>query len=109
MATGRRGAPPWSPNHRGRPRSPGRTQQCAATAIQGGWRSPRTPASQRDNARPNTPTNSVTSFTYEARYQDIVPDQRIVYSYDMHLDDRRISASLGTVQIEPTDGGTRLR
>ena len=38
-----------------------------------------------------------------------MPDQRIVYSYDMHLDDRRISASLGTVQIEPTDGGTRLR
>ena len=49
------------------------------------------------------------TYTYEARYQDIVPDQRIVYSYDMHLDDRRISVSLGTVQIEPTDGGSRLR
>ena len=38
-----------------------------------------------------------------------MPDQRIVYSYDMHLDDRRISVSLGTVEIEPTDGGSRLR
>jgi uncharacterized protein YndB with AHSA1/START domain len=24
---------------------------------------------------------------FDALYQDIVPDQRIVYSYDMHLDD----------------------
>src|SRR5471030_327879 len=28
---------------------------------------------------------------YDALYQDIVPDQRIIISYDMHLDDRRIS------------------
>src|SRR5207302_1232461 len=27
---------------------------------------------------------------YDARYYDIVPDERIIYAYDMHLDDRRI-------------------
>src|ERR1700730_9225158 len=29
--------------------------------------------------------------TYEARYYDIVPDERIVLAYDMDLDRRRIS------------------
>ncbi len=47
-------------------------------------------------------------FTLEALYQDIVPDERIVYSYDMKMNDERISVSLATVQIEPVDGGTRL-
>ena len=41
-------------------------------------------------------------------YQDLVPDQRIVYAYDMYLGDARISVSLGTVELEPTDAGTRL-
>jgi uncharacterized protein YndB with AHSA1/START domain len=47
-------------------------------------------------------------FALEAVYQDIVPDERIVYSYDMKMNDERISVSLATVQIEPVDGGTRL-
>ena len=46
--------------------------------------------------------------TYDAIYQDIVADQRIVYSYDMHLDERRISVSLATVEFKPSAGGTRL-
>ena len=45
---------------------------------------------------------------YEARYQDIVPDHRIVYTYDMHLDETRISVSLATVELEPAGAGTRL-
>jgi uncharacterized protein YndB with AHSA1/START domain len=45
---------------------------------------------------------------YDAHYQDIVPGERIVYSYDMHLDDRRISVSLATVVLEPAGAGTRL-
>jgi uncharacterized protein YndB with AHSA1/START domain len=48
------------------------------------------------------------SFTYEARFEDIVPDERIVYSYDMHLDETRISVSLGTVELKPAEAGTRL-
>ena len=47
-------------------------------------------------------------YTYEARYQDIVPDERIVYAYDMHVGERRISVSLGTVELEPEGDGTRL-
>jgi uncharacterized protein YndB with AHSA1/START domain len=48
------------------------------------------------------------AYTYEARYQDIVPDERIVYAYDMHLEDARISVSLGTVELKPEGDGTRL-
>jgi uncharacterized protein YndB with AHSA1/START domain len=47
-------------------------------------------------------------YTYEARYQDIVPDQRIVYTYDMYRDETRISVSLATVEFKPEGGGTRV-
>jgi uncharacterized protein YndB with AHSA1/START domain len=45
---------------------------------------------------------------YDARYMDIVPNQRIVFSYDMHLDQTRISVSLATVEFKPAGAGTRL-
>jgi uncharacterized protein YndB with AHSA1/START domain len=47
-------------------------------------------------------------YTFDALYHDIVPDERIVYSYDMHLDDKRISVSLATVELKPAGAGTRL-
>ncbi len=42
--------------------------------------------------------------------QDIVPDERIIFTYDMRLDETRISVSLATVELEPArrpggDGG----
>lgn len=45
---------------------------------------------------------------YDARYQDIIPNERIIYTYDMHLDDVRISVSLATVTFESKGKGTRL-
>lgn len=39
--------------------------------------------------------------TFDATYHDIVPNERIVYSYAMHLDDRKISVSLATLQLKP--------
>ena len=47
-------------------------------------------------------------YTYDARYADIVPDQRIVYSYEMYQDGTRISVSIGTVELESDGGTTRL-
>jgi uncharacterized protein YndB with AHSA1/START domain len=44
----------------------------------------------------------------DTTYQDIVPDQRIVMAYTMTLGDRRISASLVTIELLPVDGGTDL-
>jgi uncharacterized protein YndB with AHSA1/START domain len=45
---------------------------------------------------------------FEALYQDIVPDQRIITSYEMRLDEKRISVSLATVELKPAGTGTRL-
>lgn len=45
---------------------------------------------------------------YDAHIEDIVPNERIVYSYDMCLDDKRVSVSLATVELEPEGDGTRL-
>jgi len=48
------------------------------------------------------------AYTLESVYRDIVPDERIVYSYDMSFGGERISVSLSTIQLEPVDAGTRL-
>jgi uncharacterized protein YndB with AHSA1/START domain len=48
--------------------------------------------------------------TFDAIYHDIVPRERIVYTYEMHLDERKISVSLATLQIEPAGSGrTKLK
>ena len=48
-------------------------------------------------------------FTYNATFHEIVPDARIVSSYVMHMDERLISASITTVELEPrAEGGTHL-
>jgi uncharacterized protein YndB with AHSA1/START domain len=48
------------------------------------------------------------SFTYEALYQDIVEDQRIIYSYEMTMTGQRISVSVATIEFMAESGGTRL-
>jgi uncharacterized protein YndB with AHSA1/START domain len=47
--------------------------------------------------------------TFDAVYQDIVPNERLVYCYQMSLNDKKISVSLATLQLEPAGGGTRLK
>jgi uncharacterized protein YndB with AHSA1/START domain len=47
-------------------------------------------------------------FTYEARYEDIVADQRIVYSYYMLRGDVRISVSVTCIEFRPAGDGTTL-
>ncbi len=46
--------------------------------------------------------------TFDAIYHDIVPGERIVYTYEMHLDGRKISVSLATLQIK-TEGERRTK
>jgi uncharacterized protein YndB with AHSA1/START domain len=45
---------------------------------------------------------------FEARYEDIVPNERIVTNYTMYLDDNRISVSVWTIELRPEGQGTRL-
>ena len=47
-------------------------------------------------------------YSFDAVYQDIVPGQRIVYTYDMHKDQARISVSVATIEIEGLGAGTQL-
>ena len=37
-----------------------------------------------------------------------MPNERIIIAYDMHLDERRISVSLMTVELRPKGKGTHL-
>src|SRR5437879_2387471 len=45
---------------------------------------------------------------FHSTYTDIVEEHRIVFTYDMWVDDRHLSTSLTTIVVEPTNTGTRL-
>jgi uncharacterized protein YndB with AHSA1/START domain len=49
-----------------------------------------------------------TNYRYDALYYDIVPDQRIVYSYEMYANDVRISVSVTTIEFGKSGDGTTL-
>jgi uncharacterized protein YndB with AHSA1/START domain len=49
-----------------------------------------------------------TAYRYDALYYDIVPGQRIIYSYEMYAGDVRISVSVATIEFAETDGGSGL-
>jgi uncharacterized protein YndB with AHSA1/START domain len=46
---------------------------------------------------------------FDAIYFDVVPDRRLVYAYEMHIDALKISVSLACVEIEPHPVGVRLK
>jgi len=47
-------------------------------------------------------------YTYESEFRDIIPKQRIVYTYEMHADEARISVSVATVLFSGDDTKTKL-
>ena len=46
--------------------------------------------------------------TFDAVYLDVIEGERLVYSYTMHLDDRKISVSLATMQLKADGARTTL-
>jgi uncharacterized protein YndB with AHSA1/START domain len=48
------------------------------------------------------------TYRYDALYYDIVPDQRIVYSYEMYANDVRISVSVATIEFAKSGDSTAL-
>jgi uncharacterized protein YndB with AHSA1/START domain len=46
--------------------------------------------------------------SFDAIYLDVVPNERIVYTYEMHLDERKISVSLATFELKAAGSGTHL-
>lgn len=49
-----------------------------------------------------------TVYSFDARYEDIVPDERIVFTYYMLMGETRISVSVATVVFNDTGDGTHL-
>ena len=49
-----------------------------------------------------------TTTLFDAVYFDVVPNARLVYAYEMHLNERKISVSLATMQLKPAGAGTEL-
>ncbi len=48
------------------------------------------------------------TYANDTLYQDIVPNQRIIFAYTMEANGKRISASLGTVELEAAGKGTKF-
>jgi uncharacterized protein YndB with AHSA1/START domain len=48
------------------------------------------------------------TLSNDAKYEDILPNRRVVISSTMSIDDRRISASLVTFELLPDEKGTLL-
>jgi uncharacterized protein YndB with AHSA1/START domain len=47
--------------------------------------------------------------TFDATYHDVIANERLVYTYEMHLDDKKISVSLATMQLRAEGGKTTLK
>jgi uncharacterized protein YndB with AHSA1/START domain len=45
---------------------------------------------------------------FDAIYQDIVPNERIIYTYEMHIGETRISVSLATIALKKAGKGTKM-
>lgn len=60
----------------------------------------------KDRTRGRWKSGVVSDF--ECIYHDIVKNERIVYAYDMRIDEKRISVSLATIEIAPEGGRTRF-
>jgi uncharacterized protein YndB with AHSA1/START domain len=49
-----------------------------------------------------------TTYRYDALYYDILPGQRIIYSYEMYADGTRVSVSVATIEFAGTGDGSAL-
>ncbi len=47
--------------------------------------------------------------TFDAIYHDVIPNERLVYSYVMHLDEKKISVSLATMELKAEGAKTTLK
>jgi uncharacterized protein YndB with AHSA1/START domain len=64
-------------------------------------------AGGQEIAQGKFPNGRETKFV--ARYHEIVPNERLVYVYDMHVDGVFMSVSLATIELTPQGAKTLLR
>ena len=60
----------------------------------------------KERVRGRWHTGMVSDF--QATYHDIVPNERIVYAYDMYVDDKKLSVSVATIEVYADGDATRL-
>jgi uncharacterized protein YndB with AHSA1/START domain len=46
--------------------------------------------------------------TFDATYHDVIPNERLIYTYEMHMDEKKISVSLATMQLKAESAKTTL-
>jgi uncharacterized protein YndB with AHSA1/START domain len=56
----------------------------------------------------NNPFPPSTTFSNDTVFNEIIPNQRIIFTYSMARDGVRFSVSLATVELHPADRGARL-
>jgi uncharacterized protein YndB with AHSA1/START domain len=61
----------------------------------------------RFRLKDDTPLKGI-AFTSDTSFQDIVPNRRVVFASTMTRGEKRISASLATVELLPSETGTDL-
>ena len=49
-----------------------------------------------------------TTYAFDCSFRDIVPDVRMVYTYEMHLNGQRISVSVAAIEFRAEGAGTHL-
>ncbi len=47
-------------------------------------------------------------ISFDSRYQEIIPNERIIFAYNLTIGERLLSVSLTTVELKPRGQGTRL-
>jgi uncharacterized protein YndB with AHSA1/START domain len=47
--------------------------------------------------------------TFDASYHDVIANERLIYTYEMHLNDKKISVSLATMQLQADGNRTTLK
>jgi uncharacterized protein YndB with AHSA1/START domain len=56
----------------------------------------------------NNPFPPDTTFSNDTVFDEIIPNERIIFTYSMARDGMRFSISLASVELHPSDKGTRL-
>lgn len=46
---------------------------------------------------------------YDAVYHEVLPDERVIFSYDLHIGTQHLSVSLTSIELIPIEGGTQVR
>lgn len=96
----------------------------APSTVYGAWSNPEFKRQWFGSPNPDKPTDvmdfrvggrefnesemGADTYIFDVTYRDLVPDNRIIYTYEMSKNGQRISVSLATIEFFPDGAGTRM-